>query len=272
MCIRDSTQNLLRLRVQEPSLRDDLVFETSLMYALERAIAQVFQLEDSEIVVEAVGEGTGRALVFYEASEGGAGVLRRLVEEPDALAEVAQEALRLLHFDPETGDDLAKDGHRACYECLLSFSNQLTAQLLNRHRVRDFLRELMTSRVELWHDTRSREEHYRWLRSYTDGRSDLERGFLDTLYHGGYRLPDEAQRAISEPACIPDFFYEPNVCIFCDGPVHDEPDQRTRDEQVRRQLRARGYRVIVIRHDQDLARQIQRYPDVFGSRATEELF
>jgi len=263
LCVQD-TQNLLRLRILEPSLRDDPVFETSLMYALERAIEQTFQLEDSELVVEAVGEGESRALVFYEASEGGAGVLRRLVEEPEALPEAAREALRLLHFDPKTGENLAEDGHRACYECLLSFSNQLAAHLLDRHRVRDFLRELTNCQVELRHGTRTREEHYHWLRRYTDSRSDLEREFLDSLYHGGYRLPDEAQRAISEPRCIPDFFYEPNVCVFCDGSVHDEPDQRAHDEEVRRQLRARGYRVISIRYDRDLLEQLRQYPEVFG--------
>jgi len=263
LCVQD-TQNLLRLQIRDLSLRDDRVFETSLMYALERAIEQAFQLEDSELVVEAVGEGEGRALVFYEASEGGAGVLRRLVEEPDALPEVAREALRLLHFDPETGDDLAEDGHRACYECLLSFSNQLAAHLLDRHRVREFLRELTNCQVELRHGAHTREEHYRWLRGYTDGRSDLEREFLDALYHGGHRLPDDAQREISEPRCIPDFFYEPNVCVFCDGSVHDEPDQRARDEEVRRQLRARGYRVISIRYDRDLLEQARQYPEVFG--------
>jgi len=263
LCVRD-TQNLLRLQIQESTLRDDRIFETSLMYALERAIEQYYQLEDSELVVGAMGEGEGRALVLYEASEGGAGVLRRLVQEPEAVSEVAREALRLLHFDPESGDDLAERDHRACYECLLSFSNQLAARLLDRHYVKDFLLDLTRRRVELRHGARTREEHYHWLRGYTDSRSDLEREFLDTLYHHGYRLPDEAQRLISEPKCIPDFFYEPNVCVFCDGSVHDEPDQRERDEIVRRQLRARGYRVIVIRYDQDLIKQIRRYSDIFG--------
>lgn len=264
LCVQD-TQNLLRMCIQEASLRNDRVFETSLMYALERSIEQTFQLEDSELVAEAMGEGDGRALVFYETSEGGAGVLRRLVEEPYALQEVAKEALRLLHFDPETGEDLAKDGHKACHECLLSFSNQLSAHLLDRHCIRDFLRELASSKVELRHGARTREEHYRWLRECIDDRSDLEERFLEVLYRGGYRLPDEAQRAIPQPACVVDFFYKPNICVFCDGSVHDKPDQRARDEDLRRKLHVRGYRVIVIRYDEDLNEQIRSYPDVFGA-------
>lgn len=258
------TQNLLRLQITDQSLREDPVFETSFMYAIERAIERVYQLEESELVVEAVGTDDGRALIFYEASEGGAGVLRRLVEESKALSEVAQEALRLLHFDPVTGDDKAQQAHRACYECLLSYSNQLNAALLDRHRVCDFLLDLKNQEVQRMYGARTREEHYRWLRSFTDNRSELERKFLDTLYRGGYRLPDEAQRAVPEVNCIMDFFYKPNVSVFCDGTVHDEPGQRARDENIRRQLRALGYRVVVIRYDQDLDEQIRRYSDILG--------
>lgn len=69
-----------------------------------------------------------------ESAEGGAGVLRRLVEEEEedgALAKVARLALMIYHFDPETGAELGgvvdRTGERcarARYDCLLSYGNQ----------------------------------------------------------------------------------------------------------------------------------------------------
>ena len=71
--------------------------------ALERGIEAAFQLEDSELSSEGLPdpERRGRAL-FIESAEGGAGVLRRLVDDPDALPEgspdgAADHALRPGH-------------------------------------------------------------------------------------------------------------------------------------------------------------------------------
>jgi len=77
-------------------------------------------------------------------------------------------------------------------------------------------------------------------------------------------MPDEAQKPLQDYYSIPDFFYEPNVCLFCDGSVHDEPEQRQKDRITRQELKDLGYWVIVIRYDEDLEEQIKRYPDVFG--------
>ncbi|GIV55415.1 MAG: DEAD/DEAH box helicase [Candidatus Kapaibacterium sp.] len=261
------TQNILVVQPADPELLSDRALEVSFRAALLRGVQQVFQLDESELAAECVGSQDHRAILLYENSEGGCGVLRRLVSQADAFALVAKEALAVAHFD-EFGNDTAPSCAAACYDCLLSYSNQLDALALDRHRVRELLIQLTRSST-LRNSARGRsyQEQFAWLASQIDSRSELERRFLRELAKGRYRLPDDAQRSVAQPRCVADFYYEPNVLIFCDGTPHDEPRQLQRDTALRDQLIAFGYRVITIRWDQPIGDQIQRYPDVFGHNA-----
>jgi len=261
--VRDS-HNLFLLYPLEPTLAQNEDLQATLQYCLQRGIEQVFQIEESELASERIGSGSNRAILFWEASEGGVGVLRRLIEERDALSKIAMAALERCHFNPETLDDLKSDCFRACYECLLSYGNQRDYPRLNRHIVRDLLVKLSKGSVFSRKAGRDYEDHYRWLRSLTDSRSELERKFIDHLYQTKRRLPDEGQKFLKDYYSNPDFFYEPNVCIFCDGSVHDEPTQKEKDRITRQELKELGYRVIVIRYDRGLEEQIHQYPDIFG--------
>ena len=257
------TQNILLLRPAQPELFADPVIATTLEYALQRGLEEVFQLEENEIASGRIGRDAFRAILFYETSEGGSGVLRRLMEESDAFARLAASALERCHYTA-AGEDRKTSCIAACYECLMSYNNQLDALLLDRRRIVATLQALCASRVLARSGERTWHEQLAWLRSLTDARSELERRFLDALAAGQHRLPDDAQRAIGDPHCVPDFFYEPNICVFCDGPVHDAPAQAAADRLVRDELARRGYQVVVIRHDADVAEQIGRLPQVFG--------
>lgn len=105
----------------------------TLQAALAVGIIRTFQIESSEIIVEALPDRLNRqSLLLYEASEGGAGVLHQLVEFPERMKQVAYNALTAMHYEQIDGQWL--DAHRnkpeeercicACYRCLLSYRNQ----------------------------------------------------------------------------------------------------------------------------------------------------
>lgn len=267
--VRDTANALLIYPDHAPAHAGE-GFLATLQYALARGIQELYQVEEGELATERIGEGEWRGILLWEGAEGGLGVLRRLLQEPDALAKVARSALATLHFDPDSGADLRPGDDpetgcaRACYECLLSYYNQRDHVRLDRHLVRDFLRDLLATVTLAGAAERDYEGHYQQLRLLTDSRSELERLFLDHLYQTRRRLPDFAQRTIPDVATVPDFFYESDVCVYCDGSVHDEPQQRTLDQALRNELRARGFRVLVVRYDEDLEAKVQQFSDVFG--------
>ena len=90
----------------EPAVDLDDGQMASLQSALKSAIQTVYQLEDSELAAEPLPSKNDRRLIlFYEAAEGGAGVLKRLITEPGAVSEVSKQALDVCHFDPDTAED-----------------------------------------------------------------------------------------------------------------------------------------------------------------------
>jgi hypothetical protein len=266
-------RNLLLLRVATAVKgRQREQFLRTLVYALQRGIQVVYQVEEQEVAVELIGAGEHQRLLLWEAAEGGIGVWERMLDDPRSFAEVAREALRVCHFDPTTGAPDPAWAERcavACYDCLLSYANQLEQRAIDRHLVRDYLLALTTGELRATAG-RDYETQYRWLRERTDPASPLERRFLDYLYERKLRLPDHAQyRPEADIATQPDFYYERDgmrgVCVFVDGPAHDAPDQAERDRQVRQALEDRGYRVVVIRHDRPFAEQVASEPTVFGT-------
>jgi hypothetical protein len=115
----------------------------SLQGSLKQAIQTVYQLEDSELAAEPLpGRDERKVILFYEAAEGGAGVLRQLIMDPKAFSIVATQAMELCHFDTSSGQDkgraprASEDCEAACYDCLMNYSNQRDHSLLDRKSVR----------------------------------------------------------------------------------------------------------------------------------------
>jgi very-short-patch-repair endonuclease len=250
----------------EPEGEKDIRFMASLQAAMKSAIQIIYQLEDSELAVEPLPrDDERRLLLIYEAAEGGAGVLRRLVDEPNAMAEVAHKALELLHFDPETGDDISEGEDRcesACYDCLMGYYNQRDHEFLDRMLVRDYLLSLKASVVKSSSAGESRADQYKRLVNLSG--SGLERDFLKHLYDGEYRLPNDAQRLFEQCATRPDFIYDQQrTVVYIDGPHHQYPERAQRDAQQTEDLEDLGWTVIRIDND-DWTAVVAAYPHVFG--------
>lgn len=264
------SRNILLLRPRiEGSLSD--FFLTTLAYALQRGIQFTYQVEEQEVAVELIGEGEHQRVLLWEAAEGGTGVWERLLTDREGFAQVAAEALRVCHFDPATGSEDAarkQECAAACYDCLLSYSNQLEHRLIDRQEVKDYLLRLAGGDTLPEANGRDYDQQYQWLIERIDPASTLERRFLDYLYGRRLRLPDRAQhRPEDDIHSQPDFYYDRDglngICIFVDGAVHDHPVQAERDKSAREALEDRGYRVITLRSDRSLDDQIDEQADVF---------
>lgn len=243
----------------------------SLEYALKSAMQVEFQLEDRELASEALPNDTQRRLLlFYEASEGGAGVLRRIVEEPGLLRKIIRNALDICHYHPDTGTDQRRgprskeDCESACYDCLLSYYNQRHHALLDRTLLPALLLSWRDGYIETSPAPISRAEHMSKLEQRC--QSELEKRWLFLMDRMGLRLPSHAQYAIEACSACPDFAYtEQNTLIFIDGPPHDTSEQKRRDKQQDEVLENHGWTIIRFHHSADWEHLIAQWPILFGS-------
>jgi len=252
---------------------------TTLQYALKRGIESVYQLEESELMAEPLPTRDNRqSLLFFEAAEGGAGVLTRLAREPDALAAVASKALEVLHFlRPAEGQpwqkatlaqELDKEGkpicEAGCYRCLLSYYNQPDHELIDRQDkeagglLLDILCRLTTATTRLpGTQGRTPEQHDAQLER-TVG-STLEKTWLDYVHAHGHRKPDRGQHTITAAQASADFFYdELNLAVFIDGPHHQSVAQAAKDGEINRRLDELG--CLVVR----FPKEIGAWPAIFA--------
>jgi len=230
----------------------------SMMAALKLAIQIEYQLEDNELAAEMLPNAEQpRLILLYEAAEGGAGVLHRLLGEPGAVARVAARALDVCHFDPLTGADqhravnAREDCEAACYNCLLNYQNQIHHELLDRFASHNLLLRLTQATTH----EQAAATTSAVVASLTDTRStnaldidaNLAARWLDYVQRHGLRLPDQVQPTL--PRCAsatPDFAYA-KVAIYIDG----DEQRASRDLDKLRAYRDQGWRVIRFGSDEE---------------------
>ena len=201
-------RNILILAPAKPL---ELEAMATLQAALKRGIEMTFQIEESELVAEPLPKQDDRkALLFYEAAEGGAGVLTRLATEPGAMAQVAAQALRLMHHNAPngawtvdglealeqktaTGQSICEAG---CYQCLLSYFNQPDHDHINRRNAQaiEMLVALANAQVAAAPDEPApTSQASGQTTAAAESSDDLFTQWQQALQAGGHREPDQYQ-------------------------------------------------------------------------------
>lgn len=233
--------------------------------ALKRGIEMTFQIEESELVAEPLPKLDDRkSLLFYEAAEGGAGVLTRLATEPESLAEVASKALEIMHFRKPEGewntsqltatekkDDLGNSVCEAgCYQCLLSYFNQPDHENINRRNADalELLVALANANVHL--DSATSDSAPTAASS-----NDLASEFLDRLTHLGLNQPDTTFVTVSGGDATATAQYKSvRTLVFTKAPSED----------IIHQLTNKGWSCIDASDQAQWDNIFNDYADVFG--------
>jgi Lhr-like helicase len=262
-------RNILILQPAAQSLNKETM--ATLQAALKRGIEMTYQIEESELVAEALPTQDDRkAIMFYEAAEGGAGVLTRLATEPQALAQVAAAALKLLHHNepnsPWKFDELPaleqvdKNGHHiceaGCYQCLLSYFNQPDHDNINR-RNEDALQLLVAmanAQVVAAPQVTSVLPSTLALSGETPATNTADQ-WLAALHAGGFNMPTSVQVPVTGTEAVADAIYKDARAVVFLSPVSDD---------VIRLIQDKGRSVIVMTDPAQWPAQFAAHPEVFG--------
>ena len=267
------TRNVLVLR-PDTSLPNKA--KISLQYALKRGIEQEFQLEEAELAAEPLPDRDNRTrILFYEAAEGGAGVLTRLANDPDAIVRIARKALEVCHFTSKSGDwtdfsdleDRYRECEAGCYRCLLSYFNQPDHPQIDRRdeAMLNLLCRLTRGERKSLASSLSAGDSFDELMNVST--SSLEKKWLNFLKTNEYHLPDRGQFYLEEFNTRPDFAYSNRqTLVYIDGPHHEGQTQKTLDVGISQRLEDAGFTVVRFTTDQASWSSITReYAWVFGS-------
>ncbi len=237
--------------------------------ALKRGIEQTFQIESSELAVEALPSSQHRrALLLYEAAEGGAGVLSRLTT-PAQLAQLARAALTLMHYevpdgsiDPENLRDLGgNEGsipcEAGCYQCLLSYFNQPDHELIDRRNAAavKFLAALANGSLEPVKGTKGPVAPE--SPDVPQRQNPGLQSWLDAVSRLGLRKPDETAFPLNSGEVFADAMYKDARTLVFLSPL---------PKKLLHYVEERGFAAIEFAADpQTWTETFNANPKVFGS-------
>ena len=257
--------------ILQPAAQDlDKETMATLQAALKRGIEMTYQIEESELVAEPLPTQDNRlAIMFYEAAEGGAGVLTRLASEPGALAKVASQALELLHHKLPQGpwiyENLPsleltdKNGQHiceaGCYQCLLSYFNQPDHDYINRRNeaALKLLVALANSHVIPEPKAESISSASLAVASHDNS---LHQQWIQALQEAGCQMPDDLHVSVANGLeTAAGLYKQARVLIFL----------QEVSAEVLQHIQDKGRHVLVMNDPSAWSEQISQHPQIFGA-------
>ena len=239
----------------------------TLLYALKRAIENVFQAESNEIGAEMMGGGDTPNIFLYEASEGSLGILSQFIEDKAVFRTVVEEAIKICNYDdPEYKDE-------ASYKDLLDYDNQRYHDVINRFEIKDALEKLRVCDVEIITSSsgRSYDEQYQRLLTEIDSNSSTEQKFIDYLYKHGLRLPMRRRKELVRFILSPISFTNPTFMYSATAPPTMSLKHRNETEKSDRRSETRANRCLSITIKTILKKSSQSEA-TFSSRSDRKLW
>ena len=262
-------RNILILQPNVETLDKETM--ATLQAALKRGIEMTYQIEESELVAEALPTQDDRkAIMFYEAAEGGAGVLTRLASDPSALSQVAVSALKLLHHNEPKGpwkfEDLPsleqKDKYgnhiceAGCYQCLLSYFNQPDHDYINRRNEPALKLLVALANAQVVPAAEVSSSMPTTLAHEANGNStDHFQKWLTQIQIGGFNQPDQTNLAVANGDAIAAGLYKQARLVVFLKPVSDD---------VIRNIQDKGRNVLVMSDPSNWVEQFKSNTDAFG--------
>ena len=258
----ESLHDVITLDCEPPEEVDPDNYE-AFYTTLAQALIQGLQIS-MNIDVDEVGslllprDGEKFGVLLYESAEGGAGILHAL-QQTAVMHDVIRQTREILHEFDHPEDQC----ERACYGCLCNYYNQAVHEILDRNLVLPFLARL--EKAEIVQAGASKDEYDKLLGLC---ESDFEKRVLESIYKRKLPLPTDAQKNLFDgdvQVAQADFYYEGDrLAIFVDGPDHDKDFVMERDRKIREKLDGMGYRIFIIRYDEDLDNQLANLAKYLG--------
>ncbi|MBK8464931.1 MAG: DUF1998 domain-containing protein [Chloracidobacterium sp.] len=259
----------------------------SVAEAIRAGAASVLEMELDDLQLLAIGQPglPDTNIIIYDTMAGGSGLLEQLMENWGQVIQAARTIMSECPSQCETG----------CIDCLFTFRNAFYHRFLNRHRAYTIL-DLLGEELEFSHAIPAVQGAS--ADSMQEQPVNAPEQFLKSMIEKAGFPPPIAQKSIpiSAPyySTTPDFYFEDpddderGICIYLDGmsnAVHGNTEARTRDAQIRSELRQLGFDVIEIGNsqladrgfmsqvffklgrillDRDRARSLKDNPDWFG--------